>query len=234
MDAPVKFKLDEPTENTEDWRKVAPLWHSLNATVQGNPAFSALTIKGAYAVGLIYGICQSVSCLLRVPDALREITYIPAYGVFASGIELLGRCVNGNSSNQGSTRDIKKGFKYLVTSSPDTLQDDYVLVRTSTGQYTIDELTSLRHFAAHGQATSQFVIFDRELLAAMPPLLADGLERWWNALQGDEDLCNRLARANILALRNVPVFTSWALFERDGTGVYNSITTIFNRFKWSV
>lgn len=234
MDAPVKFKLDAPTDHVDEWKSVAPLWHDLNASVRGNPAFSALTIKGAYVVGVIHGICQSVTCLLAASHVFREATYIPAYGVFASGVELLGRCINGNHTNQGNSRDIKTGFKYMASASPETVADDDVLVRTSYGQYTIEQLTYLRHFAAHGQATAQFVLFDNEILAAMPPLIADGLERYWNALQKDTDLCNKLARAKVLALRNAPVFTSWSLFERDENGVYHSISAIFNRFNWRV
>jgi len=234
LHAPVKFKLDTSTDHADEWQRVAPLWHDLNTSVRGNPAFSALTIKGAYVVGVIYGICQSVTCLLAASQVFKEVTYIPAYGVFASGVELLGRCINGNHTNQGNSGDLKTGFKYMASASPETITDGDILVRTSYGQYTIEQLISLRHFAAHGQATAQFTSFDNQILAAMPPLIAHGLERYWIALQKDADLCNNLARANVLALRNVPIFTSWSLFERDANGVYHSITEIFNRFDWRV
>lgn len=230
MAAPVRFKLDTPTEHKDQWQKVASEWRDLNASVRGNPDFSELTIKGAYVIGVIHGICQSVTCLLDAAPRFKMMTYFPAYGVFASAVELLGRCLNGNDTLRGSVNDLKTGFRYIAA----TTSDDEVIVQTKVSQYTIDQLSSLRHFAAHGQATAQFVLFDSQILAAMPPLLAIGLERYWNALQTEADLCNKLARANILALRDAPIFTSWSLFERDEYGVYHSITEIFNRFDWRI
>ena len=103
-------------------------------------------------------------------------------------------------------------------------------------------LAALRHFAAHGQATTnvtpagtyQFGNIDYAILSKMPPLIADALERYWNHLQRDENLCNKLAEANVIALRNWPVLQSWSLFEKDESGRYHSITEIFNRFDWTV
>jgi len=103
-------------------------------------------------------------------------------------------------------------------------------------------LVALRHFAAHGQATSKVTVpgvykfgdIDYEILGKMPPLIAEGLERYWGQLQKEEDLCNKLARANVLALRNWPVLRSWLLFEKDASGKYYSITEIFNRFDWVI
>jgi len=49
-----------------------------------------------------------------------------------------------------------------------------------------------------------------------------------------ESLCNRLARANVIALRGWPVLKTWLLFERDAAGVYHTLTEIFGRFDWRV
>lgn len=239
MTAPVNVKLNTPTVTIPNWNQEVTDWMSLNAAALGNPDFYPLTIKAAYVIGVVHDTCESVSHLLAHPNA-KTTTYIPAYGVFASGIELLGRCVNGNFTTHGSVADLKTGFKWLVSSSYNTVEDSRILITTSSYAYTIEMLAALRHFAAHGQATSkitdagtyQFGNIDYEILSKMPPLIANGLERYWNQLQNDEDLCNRLAQTNVIALRNWPVFRSWTLFERDESGTHHSITEIFNRFDW--
>jgi hypothetical protein len=241
MGAPVNVKLQNPTVSVPNWSQEAAKWMSLNAAVGGNPAFYPLTVKAAYIIGVIHSLCESILHLLRVRNALN-VTYIPAYGLFASGVELLGRCVNGNATTSGSVKDLKTGFKWLVDSSYVNVPDNQVVVKTSVDSYTIEMLVALRHFAAHGQATSSVTAVgtdqsgnvDHEILGNMPPLLGDGLGRYWGQLQTDEDLCNRLAQANVIALRNWPVFRSWTLFERDASGRYLAVVEVFNRFDWRV
>ena len=241
MSAPVNVKLQTPTVTIPHWNQEAAEWMRLNAAAHGNPGFYPLTVKAAYVMGVEHDICESVSHLLAHPRA-KTTTYIPAYGVFASGIEILGRCINGNATTHGSVADLKTGFKWLATSSHVSGPDTHVLITTSRNSYTIDMLTALRHFAAHGQATAnvtpggtyQFGNIDYEILSKMPPLIAGGLERYWNQLQRDDNLCNRLAEANVIALRNWPVFRSWSLFERDQSGKHHSVTDIFNEFDWRV
>lgn len=241
MPAPVNVKPRVPTDTAPNWKKEAAEWMDLNEAAGGNPDFYPLTIKAMYVIGIIHDICESVTYLLSHPRA-KTTAYIPAYGIFASGIEILGRCINGNSTTRGSTEDLKTGLKWLVSSSYETVPDDHSLITTGNGVYTIEMLAALRHFAAHGQATSrmtsagtyQFGSIDYEILSKMPPRIADGLERYWNQLQKSDDLCNKLARANVVALRNWPVFKSLNLFEKDASGRYHSITEIFNKFRWQV
>jgi len=241
MTAPVNVKLQTPTVTISGWNQEATQWMSLNAAVGGNADFYPLTVKAAYVIGVEHDICESVKCLLAHPSA-KTMTYIPAYGVFASGVEILGRCINGNCRTRGCVADLKTGFKWLASSScgvPDT----HVFITTNTYAYTIEMLVALRHFAAHGQATTstisaagtyQFGNIDHEILSKMHPLIAKGLDRYWNQLQRDASLCDKLAKANIIALRNWPVFRSWTLFEQDESGKHHSITEIFNRFDWQV
>lgn len=236
MAAPVNVKPEAPTEEPEDWPEQVEQWKTLNREAGGNPDFFPLTIKAGYVIGVIHDICESVSCLLGAPNA-RKTTYIPAYGVFASGIEILGRCIRGDSGISESVKDIKAGFKWLASSSYENVPDDYVLIKASgSNGYTIEWLIHLRHFAAHGQAASkyQFGNIDYEILSRMPPLIANGLERYWNGLGQNDTYCNRLAKAKIIALRNWPVLKSWLLFERNEHGVHHSITEIFSKFDWRV
>jgi hypothetical protein len=248
MKAPVNVKLINPTESVDGWDEQAQQWLSINQDAGGNPDFYPLTIKGAYVIGVIHTICESVSVLLKNPNA-KVTTYLPAYGVFASAIELLGRCINGNSTTRKTTEDLKTGFKWLGSSFFEDFKDDYekfpdnvVLIQTTTYMYRVPHLVALRHLAAHGQATSgktingyyQFGYIDYEILAQFPSLLAKGLEDYWTKLRTDENLCNRLAKANIIALRKWPVFLSWSLFEADSSGNYLSIEEIFSKFNWNI
>lgn len=248
MTAPVNVFLEEPTDNIKDWSEEAQKWISLNKEINGNSDFFPLTIKGAYIIGVIHTICETVSILLKHPS-VKSTTYLPAYGVFASAIELLGRCIRGNSTTRKNTADLEAGFKWLASSYFEQHKDSYkdvpssiVLIQTNKYMYSIANLVALRHFSAHGQATSremtkghyEFGYIDYEILEHFPRLIAIGLENYWKKLQNDKELCNRLASANIIALRTSPVSRSWSLFEQDSSGVYYSIEEIFNRFDWAV
>jgi hypothetical protein len=236
MGAPINVLVrdPDPAEAGKNWPEEASKWVVLNREAGGNTDFFPLTIKVAYIIGVIHDICESVSCLLGHPR-VRETTYIPAYGVFASGVELLGRCINGNPGPSGSTEDLKTGFKWLESSSYQDVSENQVLIKTSSNAYTISMLTALRHFAAHGQAAlSQFDNIDYEILNEMPALIACGLERYFDGLLHSILLCNKLARARVTAFRDWPVLKSWLLLERDESGIYHSITEIFKRFNWRI
>jgi hypothetical protein len=239
VSAPVNVKLANPTISVPDWSTQAAGWATLNREVGGNPDFYPLTVKAAYLIGVIHDICTSVTCLLQVRRELLPATYIPAYGVFASGIEILGRCILGVADTRRSDQSLKTGLKWLHSSFYANTPDSHRLIVTSSGTYDIETLAHLRHFAAHGQATANpgsavhgLPDIDLEILGHLPPLIADGLERWWNELQHSGELCNALAKANIIAFRTWPVFKIWGLFEKDARGRYRSITEIFTEFNW--
>ncbi len=234
MPAPMNVMPETPTIAIRDWPREADQWVALNVEIKGNPDFFPLTIKAAYVIGIIHDICESVTCLLRYPNS-SQATYIPAYGVFASGVEVLGRCIKGNSTMMNNVQDLKTGFRWLASSLHTEVPDDHVLITTRSTCYTINMLTALRHFAAHGQATARGIGgIDHEILSLLRPRLADGLQRYWVELQTSEDLCNNLASANIVAFRNWPVFKSWSLFEKNDRGVYESVYEIFNKFEWRI
>lgn len=93
--APVNVKLQSPTIQIRNWPEEASNWVRLNHEIGGNPDFFPLTIKGAYIIGVIHDLCQSIDILLY--DSENCIfTNMPAYGMLASGIDLLGRCIQGN------------------------------------------------------------------------------------------------------------------------------------------
>jgi len=240
MPAPMNMKLANPTTPVPDWSRQAVGWEILNQQAGGNPDFFPLTVKAAYVVGVIHDICTSVTHLLKVPRQRLRATYIPAYGVCASGIEVLGRCILGVADTGRSDQSLKTGFKWLHSSSYAAIPDSHQLITTSSGIYSIETLAYLRHFAAHGQATVSprsaihgLPDIDLEILGHVPPLIADGLERWWNELQRSEDLCNALAKANVIAFRTWPVYKMWRLFERDAQGRYRTMTDIFTEFNWA-
>lgn len=237
MSAPVNVKLPSPTIPIPGWADEELEWVNLNKIINGCSDFYPLTIKAAYVIGVIHDLCESVSHLLSHPNA-KYTTYIPAYGVFASGVELLGRCINGNQTTKDNTKDLLTGFQWLwlafLRNHPSSTNTN-VPVTTSTNAYTIEMLAALRHFAAHGQATSEktsagykFGNIDIEVLSYMPPLLSAGLEKYWSDLQQDDDLCNKLAQANVIALRDWPIENSWVLFSDS------SVTNIFQQFNWHI
>jgi hypothetical protein len=239
MSAPVNAFLEEPTypeqelrQAREEWKQQAEEWRQLNESVGGNPAFFPLTVKAFYVFGVIYQICRCVTSLLasREPES---ITSIPAYGVLASGIEVLGRCIIGNPSAR-SEGDLKAGFWWLATDSyQNNVDGNHVLIET-TRRYSIAELVALRHFAAHGQVMMKRPVqFDRGILAQMGNpdhhLIATGLERYWARVLDSEEICNRLARANIMIFPDSPLFTILKLFSATP---YRSVTEIFSEFDW--
>lgn len=241
MPAPVNVRLRTPTIGVTGWPAKAARWAALNSSIGGNPDFYPLTIKAAYVIGIIHDVCTSVSRLVKVPRSLVAATYLPAVGVCASGMEVLGRCVLGVDTTQRADESLRTGFKWLVNSAYTSVPDSHVLVRTTTNAFDILTLPHLRHFAAHGQATAQsgsplrqLQDLDTELLAPLPPLIAAGLERWWGELQVSDEMCNRLAKANIIAFRSWPVFKMWGLFEQDAQGQYHTITDAFAPFDWKV
>jgi hypothetical protein len=236
MAAPVALKLADPSTPVAGWADQRQSWLRLNEEASGNPDFSPLTVKGGYMMGVIHDLGASVEQLLKHQRA-ADVTYLPAYGVFAAGVELLGRCIRGNATSSDNSEDLKMGFRWLTLRAEDDatahtrVPDERVVLQTSKGDYSVSHLAALRHFAAHGQATSRTVQdVDYEILSQAHRPLVDGLERYWNALQQQESLCNLLAQANVIPLRNWPVLNSWLLMQGDGRGT--SITNIFNRFDW--
>lgn len=237
--ANVKLKI--PTVTLKDWSKESRLWKALNRKAGGDSRLFPLTIKAGYVIGVIYDICESVSQLLEHPTAQRT-TYVPAYHVFSSAVEILGRCIRGNTDLWGSVADLKTGLRWLASSDQVGLTDDTVLIKTSGREYTVDMLTALGHYAAHGGiktkresgGTHHFGEIDPEILEKMPSLLAEGLERYWSELQSSELLCNKLAEARIIALKNWPVLESWLLSDQGRNGALSPITDVFSKFDWSV
>lgn len=240
MAAPVNVKLQHPTVHLKHWPAESTDWQELNAAVGGNPDFYPLTVKAGYVLGVIHDLCESIAILLR-SSPNPAITYLPAYGILASGVDLLGRCICGERDTGGRSGScIETGFRWLASDDAGKPSPLALVVETSAAKYSMTDLVALRNFAAHGQAIAHpkplhgVRDLDYELLDALKPRLAAGLERYWNDLQSDDGLCNALAKANVLAFRNWPVFRIWSQFERDTQGIHHSITEIFNGFLWQV
>jgi hypothetical protein len=232
---PINVKLGSPTVRDSAWASQEQAWLALNRQVSGHPGFSALTIKAAYVIGIVHDICETVDVLIA--SALpREVKYVPAYAVFASAVEILGRCIRGNNDFRGSVADLRAGFEWLASSNSHGVAQAQSAVTTATAAYSVGELVALRHFATHGQATAKAApqSIDFELLERMPPILAAGLERYWTELNTTDMFCDRLARANVIAFRQWPVFKVWALLQGDATTGNQTITDVFGRFVWRV
>jgi|GEM_PF-1252480 len=235
-DVPVNVCIARPASPLPQWAQEEPRWIALNREVGGHPDFFPLTVKAFYVIGLIWAACKSVGILL---DGFERphTTYFPAYAVFASAIDLLGRCVNGSQGTASAGRDITAGFQWLA--NPDigsyaNVDPNDVFVNTENSSYSIQTLVAFRHFAAHGQARSNRTLpnYDFFILGEMPPKLAAGLESYWSALQSGQEPCNRLARAGVTPYRNKPIFDTLWSFSGGGAGSYPAIYDIFFEFDW--
>ena len=115
--APINVKAGAPSAPPNGWQTEASQWKHLNQTPIdgkiGNPGFLPLTVKFGYVFGVIYNIWESVACLLRDKDFAKDSSYLPAYGIFISGVELLGRCLTG--PNQAVFSTLIQGLKWLKT-----------------------------------------------------------------------------------------------------------------------
>lgn len=212
----------------------AEVWKKLNSEARGNEEWPPIAIKAAYVFGLIHDICESVDWLLKHKQAW-PVTYMTGVATFLSSLELLGRCINGDE--QGSRRariNLETGLKYLFCLDG-AFDRDEVVMRTNHIPYSLNDIVGLRNYVAHGQATSEAFRIDIEFLDTFPARLANALERYWNALQQDMELCNKLAKANILPVRSGPVAKLWNLLEWDERNQkYHTMTEVFSRFDWQV
>jgi hypothetical protein len=184
-----------------------------------------------------------------------QTTYLPAYALFGAGIDLLGRCLRGNEGDTGSSEDLRTGFKWLKepwyrtegdiydANRPETaygyahVSAEDVVISTTSHDYTVNQLAALRHYGAHGQAAAKLDFPEyNEVLPQMPPKLARALEAYWSLLVKESvpDVCNRLARANVVAFREQPIFTSWVVFEKGTDNKYRGVESIFREFNWRV
>ncbi len=239
MSAPAQIIDPDATAVGQAWLNEKAVWETLNKEAFGNSDFRPITTKAMYVLGVIHSICTSVSSLLQGPLAA---TYLPAYGVLASAVDLLGRCLQGNDTSfaapqRGAKSDLQAGFKWLADSFYRG-QAPADIIQTSQGPYTIDRLVAMRHFAAHGQATAKYQIqdIDYEVLDKLKPLIAEGLDTYWEKLKsGDQSLSNHLARANVIGLRALPIGVILRLFSPDPvTREYPSVLMLFNEFEWKV
>jgi hypothetical protein len=208
-----------------DWVTQAPRWEKLRNDIGAVSDFYPLTVKALYVTGIIFAACKSIDILLN-STAPVSTTYFPAYAIYASTIDLLGRCIRGNNKTVDSTEDIRTGFKWLAQpelSSYATVPEDRLLITTKTNwgtinrEYTIHELIAMRNFAAHGQASSRDLPdIDYNILGEMPPLLAKGVEAYLEALESNIEPCVRLAKALVEPYNSRSAFDIiWQCHGRD-------------------
>lgn len=211
-------------------------WLTLNKQVNGYSGFYPLTIKAGYVIGTMYLIASSIWCLSEHPEG-KEITYIPRYLLIATCIELLGRSVSGQAGKKEQT--LLEGLRWIFNKPVKQSQKDKEeVVITAMGKYSIRDLNYMRHFAAHGQATtsededknnkpiaSKFEEPDEELLTTLLDKLGEALETYWYQLQHDRDKCERLRDATIKPVNSKRVFLAWKLFQdrRFVQGIFNEI-----------
>jgi hypothetical protein len=234
-------KLKAPTVKVRNWTKRARLWRAMDRKAGGHSRRYPLTVKAGYVIGVVYDICASVTHLLKHSEAAR-ITYVPAYQLFCSAVSLFGRCIRGNADLWAGMADLQTGFKWIAESKQVGLHDDTAVIKTSHLEYTVDMLVALGHYAPCGKIPTKtkprgmqhFGEMDTEVLAQMPTLMADGLQRYWDELQDSKRLCNRLAQARVIALQDWPVLKTWLCREQDTGDGMLPISDLFSGMDWSL
>jgi hypothetical protein len=217
------------------WQREAQSWKELTAGVGGNTDLDALTIKALYVLGIIRANCQAVTALMDA-EILISAAFYPGYGVFASAVELLGRCIRGNNSDKGSSDDLVAGLQWLkapTIKGYKQVQIADTLIQTSRN-YSIEELTQLRHFSAHGQAVAGSAVqsFDYQILGKMPALLGDGIEGYLRELRANVGLKNNLVNARITPYRASPLINTWIFPLHDRNLFPAAVGDEFRQMDW--
>lgn len=151
---PIFNVISDKPPNGDDWLEQGRFWKELGAGAGAVAELRPLTIKLLYVTGIILAACRSVDILLSSRELVSTV-YYPAYSLFASAIDLLGRCVRGNAQEEGSTEDVRAGFRWLA--QPDfrtysTVGLEYHLVTTRAPwgdplhEYSISELVLPRTY----------------------------------------------------------------------------------------
>lgn len=232
MALPRLSKPDVPVYNED-------LWLELKELSNANQIFTALEIKTFYAIGLIDDICQCVQTLLKSDNAWPE-KYLPAFGLFASIVDLLGRCLTGNRTLDVN-ENLRVGFWYLFNPTPTPPSRSITTVQTRTaihqmspagGLYTIGNFISLRNYSLHGQATTDHLPrVHNDLLAIFPRKIGDAIEIYWSALQNNDEYCERMGAALIdpHSNRADPLFKTIDYFDQG-----LAAGDLFYKFDWNV
>jgi hypothetical protein len=209
-------------------------WEMLRTQANSNPEFDALEVKAFYVYGLIYDICQSVQALANQSNFMPDL-YMPAYAILASGIELLGRCLQGDANESRTAgQNTRTGFHFLVNQSPsDPPAPTSVIVVTTRGHsYSITDLVALRNFTAHGQAANRRLpaVIEPELLINFPQLIGDAMEIYWHRLLTEVSYCEKLGTANVRPIpnRSAPIEKILRFFDEGSAGAP------FYGFDWRV
>jgi hypothetical protein len=199
-------RLHNPRVSVND----ASRWLKLRDLANVSKVFAPVEIKAYYVFGLIYDTGLSVDWLLKAPNAWPN-TYLPALSVFASAIELLGRCLTGNTSDRVN-ENLRVGFFYLAhpTNIPPQIsitdaEYQSTVVKTRPGMsYRVADLVTLRHYGAHGQATTRNALpnIDNELLETLRAPFGTAVETYWTGLQENDEYCTRMAQARVCAYAN--------------------------------
>lgn len=185
-------------------------WLRLREMADVTNVLTPVEVKAYYVFGLIHEIGQSVGYLMTAPDAWPA-KYLPAISIFASAIELMGRCLTGNTTDSVNA-NLRVGFYYLAHPTeyppPKDISDadcQKTVVKT-TQAYSVADLVALRHYGAHGQATvgSGLPTVDNELLEALRDPFGTAIETYWCGLvegcgvKANTEFCIRMGEAKVV------------------------------------
>src|ERR1700690_1205882 len=248
------FKVHPPSPprlvGPGDWIDQSPKWLRIARGVISQDSYDPLSIKALYVTGLTLELCKAVNILLAADNTTTN-TFYPAYAIFASAIELLGRCLTGNATSGSTTNDLTNGFKWLakpsLESSPE-ITAEYILVKTPNFSYRIKDLVALRHFTAHGQANinlepgdvdfhfpDPFALhfeFDPLPLGELHPKFASAIEEYLLQLVSSETLSTNLATASIVPLLSQRILQAVLLLISNGGSFPANVGVEIRKMDW--
>jgi hypothetical protein len=194
-------------------------------------------------MGLLEDIWSSVEILLKPQQNYTRTRiwpdrYLPAFGVFSSGVDLLGRCLIGNKT-VNVNENLRVGFYYLVHphNPPDAFlalaRANTALIKTPFTEYSVKDLIDLRNFTSHGQATTKDLPdFDIQLLEQFTPKLLSTLETYRAGLRDEPELCKRLGASQIGVYKSrvEPLRVTLEYYSKQGISTGDA----FKDFNWRV
>jgi hypothetical protein len=174
--------------------------------ISPDQALTPFAAKALYAFGMMRHLIESAGWALTHKPPY-QCFYISAYLLSCGAIELLGRCVSGDESeDRGAGRRLRCGLR-RIASLPQDSDDTSVVVATNHWHYTIGNCVALRNFCAHGASAGEVTI-DVELVDEILKKLSNAMDDYWGQLVTpvNNDLRESLSRAAI-----APIFVGRGL-----------------------
>ena len=157
--------------------------------------------KCLYVFGTIRHLMYAANKLY--PKSEKDADHsLPACIIGFNVIELLGRCLRGDTEHRDKhDKRIKCGLRYIAELEPDSTKNLYISETTS---YDVPSkiLVKIRNFTAHGlYGSDTSITIDRLLIAWLFGAIGDAIQRYYDELEKGEN-CEGMLQATVQPLYN--------------------------------